>query len=84
MLTLVEQKKPGDRALVSVIREGRQVDVEVVLGASERIATDPADECGRCRTPNAGNPAHTETCSLSRGLICVNAQGLRGAWIRGR
>ena len=35
MLTLVEQKKPGDRALVSVIREGRQVDVEVVLGASE-------------------------------------------------
>ena len=35
MLTLVEQKKPGDRALVSVVREGRQVDVEVTLGASE-------------------------------------------------
>jgi S1-C subfamily serine protease len=35
LLTMVEQKKPGDRALVSVIRDGRQVDVEVTLGESE-------------------------------------------------
>ena len=35
MLSLIEQKKPGDRAVVSVVRDGRQVDVEVTLGASE-------------------------------------------------
>ncbi len=35
MLTLIEQKKPGEKVLVSVERGGRQVDVEVTLGASE-------------------------------------------------
>lgn len=35
MLSLVEQKQPGERVLVSVVRQGTQVDVEVVLGESE-------------------------------------------------
>ncbi len=35
LLTFVEQKQPGERVLVSVMRGGRQVDVEVTLGVSE-------------------------------------------------
>jgi S1-C subfamily serine protease len=35
MLTLVEQKKPGEKVVVSVVREGRQTDVEVTLGTSD-------------------------------------------------
>jgi S1-C subfamily serine protease len=35
LLSLAEQKQPGDRVLVSVIRDRQQVDVEVVLGVSE-------------------------------------------------
>ena len=35
LLSLVEQKQPGDRVLVSVMRDGKQVDVEVMLGVSE-------------------------------------------------
>ena len=35
MLTLIEQKKPGERVVVNVIRDGRQVDVPVTLGTSE-------------------------------------------------
>ena len=35
LLTFVEQKQPGERVLVSVLRSGRQVDVEVTLGVSE-------------------------------------------------
>jgi len=35
MLSLVEQNQPGERVLVSVVRQGTQLDVEVVLGESE-------------------------------------------------
>jgi S1-C subfamily serine protease len=35
MLSLIEQKKPGDSVVVSVVRDGQQVDVEVTLGTSE-------------------------------------------------
>jgi S1-C subfamily serine protease len=35
LLTVIEQKQPGDTVLVSVIREGQQVDVVVTLGESE-------------------------------------------------
>ncbi len=35
MLSLIEQKKPGDVARVSVLRDGQQVDVDVTLGISE-------------------------------------------------
>ena len=35
LLTFVEQKQPGERVLVSVLRSGQQVDVEVTLGVSE-------------------------------------------------
>jgi S1-C subfamily serine protease len=32
---LIETKKPGDRVVFTVVREGNQIDVPVVLGASE-------------------------------------------------
>ncbi|MHB8973560.1 MAG: S1C family serine protease [Pirellulaceae bacterium] len=35
LFTFIEQKQPGDRVLVSVIRNGQQADVEVTLGVSE-------------------------------------------------
>ena len=35
LLDVVESKKPGERLIVRVLREGRQVDVLVILGASE-------------------------------------------------
>ncbi len=35
LLSLVEQKQPGDQVLVSIIRDHKQVDVEVTLGVSE-------------------------------------------------
>lgn len=35
LLDIVESKKPGDRLIVRVLREGRPIDVLVFLGASE-------------------------------------------------
>ncbi len=35
LLSLIEQKKPGDVELVSVMRDGQQMDVSVTLGVSE-------------------------------------------------
>ena len=35
LLDIVESKKPGERLIVRVLREGRKVDVLVILGASE-------------------------------------------------
>jgi S1-C subfamily serine protease len=35
LLTAIEKKKPGDEVLVTVVREGRQLNVGVVLGAGE-------------------------------------------------
>jgi S1-C subfamily serine protease len=35
LLSLAEQKQPGDKVMVSVVRGDEKVDVEVVLGASE-------------------------------------------------
>jgi S1-C subfamily serine protease len=35
LLTFVEQKQPGERVLVSVLRNHQQADVEVTLGVSE-------------------------------------------------
>jgi S1-C subfamily serine protease len=35
LMDLVESKKPGDRLVVRVLREGRELDVAVVLGSNE-------------------------------------------------
>ena len=35
LLDLVDAKKPGDQMIVRILREGREVDVLVILGASE-------------------------------------------------
>lgn len=35
LLALIEQKKPGDRVVVNVIREDRKVDVPVTLGTTQ-------------------------------------------------
>lgn len=35
MLSLIEQRKPGEKVIVSVIREGRRVDLPVTLGTAE-------------------------------------------------
>jgi S1-C subfamily serine protease len=35
LLTAIERKQPGDEATVTVIREGRRLNVGVVLGASD-------------------------------------------------
>jgi S1-C subfamily serine protease len=34
-LTIIEAKKPGDEVVVSVVREGRETEISVTLGAGE-------------------------------------------------
>ena len=35
LMEIVDNKKPGDRLILRVLREGRELDVLLILGASE-------------------------------------------------